>query len=143
MGIRKNIKNARTNSDLVTLVRLLNLKKNREQTLRRCISGSIKTQENLKRQTEGCRIKREQICEQLKELTHWQGVLEANEFAEHKELFHSFYEQEREQLSKRNEFLMQLKQIGKKLQELQLLLKLNLIKQEKLRILIKDESNSY
>lgn len=143
MGVRKNLAAARTNSDLVTLARLLDLRKNREQTLRRCISESIKKQEDLQWQAEGCRIRRQEICEKLKNLTEFQGVLESNELTEQNDLFHSLYEQERTQLSKRNELLIQYEQAGKEIQGLQFALKRNLIKQEKLRILIEDESNRY
>ncbi|AWK15334.1 type III secretion protein [Candidatus Fukatsuia symbiotica] len=138
-----NIKAARARAGVITLGRLLGIRERREQSLRRGIAQYCQQQAELNEQLAASRVKRQQLCQQLRELTQWCGLLAPAEFSEQKDQLHQLYQQERGQQSQISELLEQGQQLAEKVEEQRALLQRNLREQEKLRILIEDESNRY
>ncbi|EGY29846.1 hypothetical protein Rin_00001690 [Candidatus Regiella insecticola 5.15] len=139
----KNTKSASTSAGILTLNRLLTIRARREQSLRRSIAEHCNEQLELEARIERSRAERQKLCQQLRELTQWCGLLAPREFSEQKNQLHLIYQQERGQQAQITQYLEENKQLAIKVEALRTLLQRNLLEQEKLRILIKDESNRY
>ncbi|CNI25245.1 type III secretion protein [Yersinia pekkanenii] len=125
------------------LPRLLALRQGKERRLRQHLVFLKQEYQQREQQLANCHIERHQLCQQLQQLAQWRGQLIPVEADEQRVLQHEVYQAERRQQKLISELLALGQQQRAAIEGQQALLRRNQREQEKLGILIKDESNGY
>jgi flagellar biosynthesis chaperone FliJ len=125
------------------LPRLLVLRQHQERRLRQQLVCLQQEYQQREQQLADCRIERQQLCQQLQQFSQWRGELPPFEADEQRVLQHEVYQAERQQQKQIHALVAQGLQQLAAIESQQGLLRKNQRDQEKLGMLIKDESNRY
>ena len=127
----------------MTLARLLALRQRKAHRLRRqwvCLRQIYEQQEQ---QLVDLRHQRQQLCHRLQHIADWRGKLHPAEADEQRALQHEVYQTERELPKCLCELVARHQQQHTAIESQQVLIRINQREQEKLRMLIKNETNRY
>lgn len=124
-------------------LRLLALRQRKERRLRRQLMCLRQEEQQQEQQLANIHQERHQLCQQLHMLAQWRGKLSPTTVQEQNALQHKVYQAERRLQKSLCELAAQRQQQQAAIALQQALLRTNQREQEKLRMLIKDESNRY
>lgn len=125
------------------LQRLLSLRQRKERRLRQQLFCLQQEQQQQELQLIQCRRERHQLCQQLQQLAQWRGRLLPAQADQQRVLQHQVYQAERQQQKQISALHALGLQQRSAIAVQQALIRSNQREQEKLRMLIKDESNRY
>lgn len=125
------------------LPRLLILRQRKERRLRRQLMELRRIYQQQQQQVIDFRQQRQQLCLQLQQITDWRGKLLPDQANEQRALQHKVYQAERELKKSLCELAEQQLQQQVVIESQQTLLRINQREQEKIRMLIKNETNRY
>lgn len=125
------------------LPRLLILRQRKERRLRRQLMELRRIYQQQQQQMIDFRQQRQQLCLQLQRITDWRGKLLPDQANEQRALQHKVYQAERELKKSLCELAEQQLQQQVAIESQQTLLRINQREQEKIRMLIKNETNRY
>ncbi|MEQ9723125.1 type III secretion protein [Yersinia alsatica] len=125
------------------LPRLLILRQRKERRLRRQLMELRRIYQQQQQQVIDFRQQRQNLCLQLQQITDWRGKLLPDQANEQRALQHKIYQAERELKKSLCELAEQQLQQQVAIESQQTLLRINQREQEKIRMLIKNETNRY
>ncbi|HEI6787047.1 TPA: type III secretion protein [Yersinia enterocolitica] len=124
-------------------MRLLTLRQRQERRLRQQLTCLRQEEQQLERQLASFHQERQGLCQQLHRIAQWRGKLNPRQAEEQRALQHKVYQAERQLHQSLRELAAKRQQQQDAIVSQQALLRTNQCEQEKLRMLIKDESNRY
>lgn len=125
------------------LPRLLILRQRKERRLRRQLMELRRIYQQQQQQVIDFHQQRQKLCLQLQQITDWRGKLLPDQANEQRALQHKVYQAERELKKSLCELAEQQLQQQVAIESQQTLLRINQREQEKIRMLIKNETNRY
>lgn len=123
--------------------RLLALRQRKERRLRQQLVNLRHEYQQQEQRLADCRLERQQLCQQLRTLAQWRGKLLPEQADEQRVLQHTLYQAERQRQKQIGEEVALRRQKRAAIESQLVLLRSNQREQEKLRIMISDESYRY
>lgn len=123
--------------------RLLALRQRKERRLRQQLVNLQHEYQRQEQRLADCRLERQQLCQQLHTLAQWRGKLLPEQADEQRVLQHTLYQAERQRQKQIGEEVALGRQKRAAIESQLVLLRCNQREQEKLRIMINDESYRY
>lgn len=125
------------------MARLLALRQRKEHRLRQQLVNLRHEYQQQELRLADCRLERQQLCQQLRTLAQWRGKLLPEQADEQRVLQHTLYQAERQRQKQIGEEVALGRQKRAAIESQLVLLRGNQREQEKLRIMISDESYRY